>query len=428
MSDGGAAGGPEGGSQALTPRALDRRVKRWLLGAPFGCFVQCPAGLERTLAAELTALGLGQAVEIEMGGVSVLLSPVEIARANLELRCATRVLLRLDEFYAGSSEALFDHVRRVPWEVQLGFQGEYRLNLTSRLSKLQAGDAVERTISLAIARRLADVGQDASARGETPSSVASSGAPASGTSALEFSFRLYNDRCYASLNTSGEPLHRRGTRRHIGEAPLRESLAAALALTGYRGQDVVLDPFCGSGTVLIETSDLVDGRLPGRNRGFAFRQAAWFRQGMWNEALRQAMGTAAPPKAVRVVGCDIDAAALAAARRNLSSLSSPDYAGVELLTADSARIDLDEFQHGRRGLLLSNLPYGVRLADRSRAAAVIEAFLERCEAASSEWDFVFLTQHPAAFQGRSRTRVSSMTAVNNGGLRVHMVSGSIGGA
>lgn len=185
----------------------------------------------------------------------------------------------------------------------------------------------------------------------------------------EFSFRFYNDRCYVSLNTSGEPLHRRGIRRHIGAAPLRESIAAAMLLTGYAGQDVVLDPFCGSGTVLIEASDLVGGRLPGRGRDFYLKHAPWFRPGMRNEALRRAETARRPAANARIIGCDIDPSALRAAASNLAS--SAHYESIELQQCDSSNIDLDAFLPGgapERGLLVSNLPYGVRIADRSGAA------------------------------------------------------------
>ncbi|MBX3143284.1 MAG: hypothetical protein KF813_05990 [Trueperaceae bacterium] len=407
----------DAGPAPLTPRALERRVKRWLLGSPFDCFIQCPVGLEDVLAEELRDLDIGSVDDREVGGVSARLTAVQIARANLELRTATRVLLRLGEFYAGSSEALFDHVRHVPWEVQLGSKGEYRLNVTSRLSALQAGDGVMRTISLGIGRRLTELGGAASlAANEDRPDVP------------EFSFRFHNDRCYVSLNTSGEPLHRRGVRRHIGAAPLRESIAAAMVLTAYSGHSVVLDPFCGSGTVLIEASDLINGRLPGRGRDFYLKHAPWFRPGMWNEALRRAETARRPAANAQLIGCDIDPSALRAAASNLAS--SPDYQGIELQRRDSSKIDLDAFLPSgapERGLLVSNLPYGVRIADRSGAAEVITAFLNRCETAAKPWDFVFLTQHPGLFRGRQRTRVTSETALNSGGLRVQMISGTIGG-
>lgn len=398
-----------GGGTALTPRALERRVKRWLLGAPFDCFVQCPAGLEEVLAGEVAALGLAPPTGSEVGGVRVPLTHLEVMSANLALRTATRILLRIGEFHAGSSEALYDHVRHLPWEVQLGAFGEYSLRVSSRNSKLQAGDAVERTISQAVARRMGELG--ASAKLVV-------GAP------LSFWFRFSDDRAQVSFNTSGEALHRRGQRRHVGAAPLRESLAAAMALTGMRGHDVVVDPFCGSGTLLIEASDVAHGRLPGRARCFAFEQAAWFRDGAWNEARRQAAALVEPrgQDGVRLIGIDDDRRALQAAKANLQA---PEYASVELLRADSTALDLQRFE-ASRGLLLSNLPYGVRLGDRVEAGRSVDAFLRRCSTAVPAWDFVFLTQHPELFANRSGVEVAATATVNNGGLAVTMISGSLG--
>ena len=149
------------GPEHLTPRALERRVKRWLLSAPFECFVQVAPGLEPLLARELADLGLvpdAAAVRPERGGVTLALDLEGIMAANLGLRTASRVLLRLGSFPAAAAEMLHDRARKLPWELHLGFAASYALRLSSRRSKLQAGDEASRAVAGAVARRMGALG------------------------------------------------------------------------------------------------------------------------------------------------------------------------------------------------------------------------------------------------------------------------------
>ncbi|HEX7002204.1 MAG TPA: hypothetical protein VF164_10985, partial [Trueperaceae bacterium] len=240
----------ERSNENLTPRALERRVKRWLLSAPFPCFVQVAPGLEPLLVEELAALGLFPAdgsgsVRPERGGVSLPLDVDGIMTANLALRTASRVLLRLGSFPASSAEMLHDQARRLPWEVHIGFAPAYALRMSSRRSRLQAGAELAGAVTGAVARRMSALGLRPQPDPDAP---------------LELHVRLDHDRCTLSLNTSGEHLHRRGIRTHVGAAPARETLAAAVARLGLAGAptpDVVVDPFCGSGALLIEAADLM---------------------------------------------------------------------------------------------------------------------------------------------------------------------------
>src|SRR5690606_23820596 len=237
---------PSTGVTRISETALERRVKRWLLTGPFECYLPVAPGLEPVLVGELLDLGLapGQdSLRTTHGGVSLHLDHAGIMRANLGLRTASRVLLRLGTVPAHTPEMLYDRARKLDWLVHIGFATGYRLRLSSRRSKLQAGDQVSDTIASAVSRHMRDHGLYPKLDEESP---------------LEFHVRLSDDRCTISLDTSGEHLHRRGVRTHVGAAPLRETVAAAMALTALKGlehsPDVVVDPFCGSGTLLIETA------------------------------------------------------------------------------------------------------------------------------------------------------------------------------
>src|SRR5680860_215412 len=145
----------------LSVNALERRVKRWLASGPFDCFVQVAPGLVEILADELLDLGLAsgrQGLHVARGGIGLELDHEGIMRANLQLRTAGRVMLRLGNFPASSREMLYDRARKLPWEVQLGFAAGYRLRVTAKNSKLQAGDEVTNTVASTVSRSMREVG------------------------------------------------------------------------------------------------------------------------------------------------------------------------------------------------------------------------------------------------------------------------------
>jgi putative N6-adenine-specific DNA methylase len=246
--------------------------------------------------------------------------------------------------------------------------------------------------------------------------------------ALEFHVRLLDDRCTVSLNTSGAHLHRRGVRTHIGAAPVRETVAAAMALTALKGMehspDVVVDPFCGSGTLLIETSDVLTRSAPGRHREFAFQQAAWFRPGRWREVLRQAEAdrTAVVPLPP-MIGLDIDERTLDAAHANLARAG---YEHVELLRTDSTTFDYAK-TGASHGLVIGNAPFGVRLGDRAAAADLLTRLLDRLAASGGRWRLCLLTQAPDVVVGHVGVRDGVVIGVTAGGLSTSLVTATLAG-
>jgi putative N6-adenine-specific DNA methylase len=310
-------------------------------------FVVCAPGLEAVAAAEVAALGLaGRAVP---GGVELQGDLRTVARLNLWLRTASRVVARLGSFTAKTFPELVHKAKELPWEVALLPRAPAALRVTCRKSKLYHSDAVAQRLRVALEARLG-----------APSPEAAEDDP----SAQLFLARFDNDVCTVSADTSGALLHQRGYRLAPGPAPLRETLAAALLLSaGWDGSVPLCDPLCGAGTIAIEGALIAAGRAPGAGRAFAFQR--------WAKA--PPLPDLPPARAVTcsIEASDLDAAAMAAARANAKR------AGVEISFEQRALKDLPPREG--RGLVATNPPYGVRVEPGAR----VEASGSRGEASGS---------------------------------------------
>ncbi|RPJ45205.1 MAG: hypothetical protein EHM21_09560, partial [Chloroflexi bacterium] len=248
------------------------------------CFAVTAPGLEPLAAKELRNIGIslegqkpvtglhlaekrttgGAAAESDRsGGVSFTGSLEDIYRANLHLRTASRVLVRLGDFYAAGFPELRKKAGRLAWERFLAPGQPVSLHVTCHKSKLYHSGAVAERVLAAIADRL---GKPAPAVKASPT-----GEEGEGTAVQMIVVRLIHDHCTISVDSSGELLHRRGYRQATAKAPLRETLAAAMLLaSGWDGASPLVDPFCGSGTIAIEAAMLALGIPPGWRRSFAF--------------------------------------------------------------------------------------------------------------------------------------------------------------
>ncbi|MBL9059273.1 MAG: class I SAM-dependent RNA methyltransferase, partial [Mangrovicoccus sp.] len=203
-----------------------------ILDPPFEIFLSAPPGLEPALLAEAQAQGFADAVAVP-GGVTVSGGWPEVWRANLELRGAGRVLVRVASFLAFHLAQLDKRARKLPWTDLLPPGTSVKVEATSRGSKIYHGGAAAERIAAAIEAAL--------------------GPAASAAEPVRMLARIEDNRVTLSLDTSGEPLHKRGHKEAVGKAPLRETLAALfLHEAGYRGREPVVDPMCGSGTFVIE--------------------------------------------------------------------------------------------------------------------------------------------------------------------------------
>ncbi|MCC7012391.1 MAG: RNA methyltransferase [Planctomycetes bacterium] len=319
-------------------------------------FATCAPGLEPVLHEELKTLGLSK-VERQTGGVYFEGSLADALRANLWLRTAIRVLMRVARFEAKDADALYERAREVDWNRFVRPEGTLIVDAHSKESALDH--------TLFIEQRVKDAIVDAvRAKHGTRPSVAKENAD------LGVYAHLFRDRCTLLVDTSGESLHKRGWRAFQGRAPLAETFAAALVLLSkWNGRAPLIDPFCGSGTLLVEAAWIAENRAPGLLR-------ASFGLERWSESeaalaarLRSEARAAQRPSKALLVGRDRDPKTIQGAMENV------DAAGL------AGRIALDvgealelEPRKGWNAWLLSNLPYGGRIGDQREVTELYRRF------------------------------------------------------
>jgi 23S rRNA (guanine2445-N2)-methyltransferase / 23S rRNA (guanine2069-N7)-methyltransferase len=317
----------------------------------FPVFVSCPRGVEALLAGELTALGL-QTVQAQRGGVAAQADLESAYRACLWSRLASRVLMPLQRFEAADADVLYAAARSIIWSDLFAASSSFAIEVAGRSAGITHTHYAGLKVKDAIADHFRDSGQPR---------------PNVDTERPDIRIHLHLEREHAtlSLDLAGDSLHRRGYRRDGVEAPLKENLAAALLLqAGWTAESAqrlaLLDPMCGSGTLLIEAAwiaaDIAPG-LPRRRWGFEHwldhRPALW--QRVRNDAaLRREAGLAQPRPTIR--GYDIDPRAVAAARDNASRAGVGE--GIEIAAGDALQLTPGS---DAPGLLVCNPPYGERL-------------------------------------------------------------------
>jgi len=311
-------------------------------------FVAVTPGLEPLLAQELVELGLCDRPSAVAGGVELAGDRRCVWQVALRSRLAESVRVRLGRpFRAVRFEQLRERLGRLPWSAYIprGLRPEVRVSC--RRSRLYHSDAVAQRIEAVLEERL-----------ETAAPVAAAGLHAGGLQPPRVYARLERDLVQISIDASGEPLHRRGYRTHVGAAPLRETLAAAcLRAAGLSGVSALWDPFCGAGTVPVEALREAMDLAPGASRRFAFEA--------WPTHDAEAYGVlvrdlpAARPPAMSVFGSDVDRDVLAAARDNARRAGVAEH--LKLLEGDfetvAARIPPG-------AAVVTNPPHGRRLTGR----------------------------------------------------------------
>lgn len=319
---------------------MDTRLE-WIATAAFG--------LEGVVARELARLGIS--AKAENGGARFTATCEEAMRANLWLRCADRVLLVVGRFEARSFDALFEGVRALPWEDFIGRGARFPVSGKCARSRLMSVRDCQAITKKAVAARLMDKYR-VSWLEETDETVA-------------IDVALHGDIAQLTLDSSGVALNRRGYRTWNGEAPLRETLAAALvSLSPWRPGMRLHDPMCGTGTLMIEAAMRMANRAPGLTRSFAIESWRFTPSQAFAQIREEAMAAFAPDRIEGISGADIDPQAVELANRHLRQAGLAGKVPLTVADARDCRIDAPQ------GAFLCNPPYGERLSDRRACEAL----------------------------------------------------------
>ena len=309
----------------------------------YSLFVTCPRGLEAPLSQELEQLKC-QDIRAVDGGVACKGGMEQVYRINLHSRTASRVLLRLTKSGYRNEQDIYKAAKNIRWTDWFDLEQTFKVKVEGKRAQVKSLDFV----GLKIKDAVCDVFRDAcDAR------------PSVGKIRPDIRIHAFIDErdIQIFIDTSGEALFKRGYRQDTGEAPMRENLAAGLLLlAGYDGTQPFQDPFCGSGTIVIEAAWIATRRAPGLMRRFGFEKLKNFDAALW-EKLQHEAETQIRPAPAPISGSDNDRHMIRAAVANAQAAEVDTFVRFEVKDAQDTR------PNGEGGILISNPPYGVRLAE-----------------------------------------------------------------
>ncbi|GHF22334.1 RNA methyltransferase [Kordiimonas sediminis] len=362
-------------------------------------FITTVPGLENSLCKEVKGLGFPSPTA-EKGGVTIFGTWQDVWRANLLLRGATRVLVRLGSFPASHLAKLAKQAEKFPWHETLIPGVAVKVDVTCRKSRIYHSKAAAERIENAL-RDHANIPTDPS-------------------SDICLKVRIVEDVCTVSIDTSGDSLHKRGHKLAVNKAPMRETLASLLLFEcGYRGREPVLDPMCGSGTFVIEAAEIAAGLAPGRSRSFAFEKLATFSADIWQQIKQDAENSQTSPDQIRhtCYGYDRDAGAIDIATANA------DRANVTAATRFTKQAISNLVPPtDTPGLVIINPPYGARLGDVKKLMPLYQSLGKTLQTSFHGWRVGIVTNSEPLAQATGLSFKKRKTAFSHGGIPVKLYS------
>ena len=314
-------------------------MKNYTLVAP--CFF----GVEKMLAREIKNLGY-EIIKTEDGRVTYKTDEYGIAKSNMYLRCAERVHLKVAEFEARSFDELFEETKRINWAKYIPFGAQFPISKASSIkSKLYSTPDIQSIVKKAVVESL-------------KKSYLETGLLKEDKEKYPIYVFIHKDKVTLTIDTSGTAIHKRGYRERANKAPIRETLAAAIMeLVPWRPGRTLVDPMCGSGTLLIEAAMKGINMAPGMNREFISEKWRTMDKKIWWDVRREAYAQMNEEVDFKIYGYDIDEEALEIARENAEIAGVADY--IEFRYGDATEFTSDE----EYGFIVTNPPYGERLED-----------------------------------------------------------------
>jgi len=354
-------------------------------------------GLEKVVRNEVIALGF-ENIKVSEGKVEFEATLGDIPRANLWLRCADRVLLKIGEFEAFTFDELFEKTKALPWEDFITEDGKFDVNGKAVKSTLGSIRACQSIVKKAVVERLKQKYNKDWFEETGP----------------EFTIQIsmLKDVAVLTIDTSGAGLHKRGYREAGGEAPLKETLAAGLVLLSFWNADrILIDPMCGSGTILIEAAMIARHIAPGLKRGFASEKWPAIDVNYWSEARLAARDAILPDHKLQIFGYDIDGKSIAACRINAAN------AGVGDVIVFEQKDMKDVWINDKYGIVISNPPYGVRMSEFKEINEIYIA-IHKMFRKKRGWSLYILTADEIFPNYFKRARPDRVRKLYNGKIKV----------
>jgi putative N6-adenine-specific DNA methylase len=371
-------------------------------------FASAPRGLEQLLLGEVSALG-GLDAHALPGGVAFAGDWTTCYRVNFWSRIASRVLWRVGAFDYSNEHDVYAGAKAIDWLRYFRVERTLRVNVTAQKSPLKSLEFATLRIKDAVCDRFRDkLDRRPDVDRANPD--------------VRVHAFLEGNRATLYLDTSGEPLFKRGWRHGVADAPLRENLAAGIILlTGWRPDEPLLDPMCGGGTLLVEAAAMARGRAPGAKRAFGFEKLSAFQPAAWDAVRAEEKKKEKQPD-LRLFGSDTDPKALNAARRNLAE------AGIERWVTLERSDLLERSAPAAAGVMVANPPYGERLGSPEELAAFYPKLGDALKKRFAGWRCYFFTAD-LRLPKLIRLQPSRRTPLFNGALECRlyefaMVSGS----
>lgn len=386
--------------QSTLSLRLPSRYTRTMTQDRLDIFLVAPPGLEHALRAEALACGFS-APKALPGGVAFKGRWQEVWRANLVLRGATRVLVRVANFPVTHLSQLDKKAHQINWSALLPLGISVKVDTSCRKSKIYHDRAASERIEKALVDEISAVVPEDASQAEIAVKV-----------------RIEKNLCTISLDTSGDSLHKRGHKSATGKAPMRETLAALfLREMGFDGSQPVLDPMCGSGTFVIEAAAWAAGLMPGRDREFAFEKLASFDPETFKEFKDRGSLTFKDFKVLtpRFFGSDRNAGAVDNSRKNAQT------AGVTEITRFT-RAAISDLQRPdcEPGIVIVNPPYGERIGDKKQLFALHGRFGQVMMERFSGWRVGIITSDAGLAKATNLPLHPPGPPIDHGGLRVKL--------
>ncbi len=359
----------------------------------------CLFGLEKQLGEEIDSLGLKRIQTID-GRIIFEGKEKDIPRLNINLRLAERVFILMGQFRAESFSELFDGTNAIRWEDYIGKLDCFPVTGHSIKSKLTSIPDCQSIVKKAIVDRLSGA-------------YSISWFEETGVK-YRVEFFILKDEAYLMIDTSGAPLHKRGYRPAYGAAPIRETLAASIALTARPSEDILFwDPFCGSGTITIEAAMIAKNIAPGLNREFTAMDFPFVDKQMWADAADEAKSKIITNSHFEAWASDIDEDILDTTYEN--ALRAGVEENINIFHADARSIKKPE---GRRGSIVCNPPYGERMGDMAEVERLY-AQIGRNFKNFEPWHIYFITscEYFEKLYGRPADKVKKLY---NGMIPCHL--------